>query len=79
MKEFIRKMTGANIYENSQSYKSLIDNLELAKYEISELDTSLDYITEPILMNQIIFQRKAAEMRYRYWLKLVKEKETLSD
>ncbi len=49
-------------------------NLENTKYEISQLDVCLDYITEPMLMNQVIFQRKAAEMRYRYWFKLAREK-----
>ena len=56
------------------SFETIMNNLEKTKYEISQLDVSLDYITEPMLMNQVIFQRKAAEMRYRYWFKLAREK-----
>ena len=58
----------------SYSIEAIMENLENTRYEISQLDVSLDYITEPMLMNQVIFQRKAAEMRYRYWFKLAREK-----
>ena len=47
--------------------------MELTKYEISELDSKLNFVTDIILMNQLIYQRKAAEMKYRYWYKLAKE------
>ena len=56
------------------SMQKLRENLENTKYEISQLDMKLDYITDPILLNQLIFQRKAAEMKYRYWYKIAREK-----
>ncbi len=57
----------------NEKYKSIIKNLERTKYEISEIDLKLNYVTDAILMNQLIYQRKASEMKYRYWYKLAKE------
>ena len=57
----------------TEEYITLLKNLENTKYEISGLDDALNYVTDPILLNQIIFQRKAAQMRYRYWYKLMRE------
>ena len=56
-----------------EKYKTILKNMELTKYEISELDSKLNFVTDTILMNQLIYQRKAAEMKYRYWYKLAKE------
>ncbi len=56
-----------------KEYMQLIENLKSTQLEISNLDATVDFVTEPILLNQIIFQRKAAEMRYRYWYKLARE------
>lgn len=58
---------------NDERYKTILKNMELTKYEISELDSKLNFVTDIILMNQLIYQRKAAEMKYRYWYKLAKE------
>lgn len=57
----------------NEKYKTILKNMEHTKYEISELDAKLNFVTDTILMNQLIFQRKAAEMKYRYWYKLAKE------
>ena len=57
----------------SEKYNAILKNMELTKYEISELDLKLDFVTDLMLMNQLIYQRKAAEMKYRYWYKLAKE------
>lgn len=56
------------------SIETIMNNLENTKYEISQLDVCLDYITDTMIMNQVIYERKAAEMRYRYWFKLAREK-----
>ncbi len=70
---FLKKKNNRIITTDIDSYETLMKNLEATKYEISDLDATLDYVTDPILLNQIIFQRKAAEMRYRYWYKLARE------
>lgn len=59
---------------SDRSIETIMNNLENSKYEISQLDVCLDYITDTMLINQMIYERKAAEMRYRYWFKLAREK-----
>ena len=58
---------------NSFDMKYITNNLNNAKDEMSELISKIDFITDPLLLNQLIFQLKAAEMRYSYWYKLAKE------
>lgn len=72
-KKIKRKFKGEGKTVNSSEWDYLIKNLNDAKKEMSELNKSIDYATDPILLNQLIFQLKATEMRYRYWYKLAKE------
>lgn len=58
-------------------YKKLMENLDSAKEEILELNESLRFITDPILINQLIFQINAAEVRYRYWITLARNVEKM--
>ena len=53
-------------------YKKLIENLDSTKEELAELNQSLRFVTDPILINQLIFQINAAEVRYRYWFCLAR-------
>lgn len=55
-------------------YTGILENLDSTKEELDMLNQSLNYITDPILVNQIIFQIKAAEVRYRYWFYLARNK-----
>lgn len=68
-------------YTKDSEYKKLIENLDSTKEELAELNQSLRFITDPILINQLIFQINAAEVRYRYWFCLArnakKEKEKM--
>ena len=75
-KKFFKSTKNKTASDVDFSFDTLIKNLEATKYEIADLDATLDYVTDPILLNQIIFQRKAAEMRYRYWYKLAREMKT---
>lgn len=75
-KKFSGNIKNKTISEVDLSFNTLRKNLEKTKYEIADLDATLDHVTDPILLSQIIFQRKAAEMRYRYWYKLAKEMKT---
>lgn len=52
--------------------RGILKNLEATKEELDMLNQSLKFITDPILINQIIFQIKATEMRYRYWFYLAR-------
>lgn len=58
---------------NSPEVLELIKNLDETKEELRELNQSLNYVTDPILLNQLIFQIKAAEVRYRYWYCVAKK------
>lgn len=71
--EFINKIKGEDPPPYSSEYRYLMKNLESTKVEISDLNANINFITDPILLNQLIFQLKAAEMRYRYWYRLAKE------
>ncbi len=51
----------------------LLKNLDETKEELEQLNQSLRFVTDPILLNQLIFQVKAAEVRYRYWFCLARE------
>ena len=65
--------TSEEIYDNSTESKAIINNLKQTKAELDILYHNLDYVTNPILMNQLIFQLKAAEVRYQYWFCMAKD------
>ena len=69
----IKKIKGEDPPLFAEEYTFLMKNLENTKLEISELNSNINFITDPILLNQMIFQLKAAETRYRYWYRLAKE------
>lgn len=71
----IKDMARKNVLDEKQSLEvlELIKNLDETKEELRELNQSLNYVTDPILLNQLIFQIKAAEVRYRYWYCVAKE------
>lgn len=59
--------------DNSTESKAIINNLKKTKAELDILYHNLDYVTDPILMNQLIFQLKATEVRYQYWFCMAKD------
>ena len=50
----------------------IVNNLKEIKSELDILYHNLDYVTDPILLNQLIFQLKATEVRYQYWFCMAK-------
>lgn len=48
-------------------------NIKAIKKELETLNNNLNFITDPVLLDQMIFQIKAAEVRYQYWYKLGRE------
>ena len=68
----IKKALGKEKMYTSE-YTTLMKQLNDTKSEISDLNSSINYVTEPILLNQLIFQLKSAEMRYRYWFRLARD------
>ncbi len=71
----IKDISKKNLSDKKQSAEisDLIRNLDETKEELKELNQSLNYVTDPILLNQLIFQIKAAEVRYRYWYRTARE------
>jgi len=69
----IKKIKGEDPPPFTPEFTFLMKNLENTKLEISELNTNINFVTDPVLLNQMIFQLKAAETRYRYWYRLAKE------
>ncbi len=68
----IKKALGKEKMYTSE-YTTLMKQLNDTKSEISDLNSSINYVTDPILLNQLIFQLKSAEMRYRYWFRLARD------
>jgi len=68
-------LTFNNIKEKNSlsSGEAIISHLKETKYELDSLTKNIDYVTDPILLNQLIFQLKAAEVRYQYWFCMAKE------
>lgn len=57
-----------NIFNGiNPEYERILKNLDSAKEELEVLKQNLNYITNPMLINQVIFEIKAAEIKYRYW------------
>ena len=51
----------------------VMGNIKQIKKELYQLHNNINFITDPVLMDQMIFQIKAAEVQYRYWYKLARE------
>lgn len=52
---------------------AIINNLKTTKQELKTLSHNMEYVTNPILLNQLIYQLKAAEVRYQYWYCMARE------
>ena len=71
----ITKINFSKEEKHTAEFNALLQNLDETKTELSHLNQSLNYVTDPILLNQLIFQIKAAEVRYQYWFCMAKELE----
>ena len=60
-------------FELPSESRAIINNLKNTKQELDSLNHNISYITDPILLNQMIFQLRAAEVRYQYWFCMAKE------
>lgn len=76
LEKILKKLKGEEEVDDSVRFEDLKRNLINTKMEISDLNTGINYTTDPILLNQLIFQLKAAEMRYRYWFKIARDFKT---
>ncbi len=58
----------------SKERKQLISDCYMMKNRLSDLYSILNYTTEEDLIDSVIYEIKAANMRYHYYLKLCKER-----
>ena len=78
MKKNAYKKINSRLYKDSitPDYLTLLKNLDSTKEEITHLNSALNFVTDPILLNQLIFQIKAAEVRYQYWFLIARNMES---
>ncbi len=72
-------MKPIKLFKNNNSAISkeriqLISGCYMMKNKLSDLYSILDYTTENDLIDSVIYEIKAANMRYHYYLKLCKER-----
>lgn len=71
---FINRRTRGD-KSKAYEYEILLKNINDIKKEIDCAKSSINFAVDPILLNQLIYQLKALEMRYRYWFKIAREME----
>ena len=63
----------------SQEDVDIVTALNTIKHELDYLHNSYNQASEPLLIDSIIYEMKAANMKYMYYLNLCKEKGIISD
>ena len=58
---------------------AIIATLEKLKKDLDTIHSSLDSVTDPILIDSFIYEMNAVNMRYKFYLKMCKEKGLISD
>ncbi len=72
LKDRIKNFSDISNCEHEKN-SDIVNNLKEIKAELDILYHNLDYVTDPILLNQLIFQLKATEVRYQYWFCMAKD------
>lgn len=52
----------------------IIKAVDSLKEELNQVHCRLNYTTEPLLIDSIIYEMKALQKRYEYYIRLCKEK-----
>ena len=52
----------------------LVHGLETVKYELETLHDRFDQTTDEVLLDALIYERKAAELKYKYYIGQMKER-----
>ena len=64
---------------SSEDDKSVITSTETLRRELDDLHNRFDQATEPILVESIIYEIQAVQLRYIYYLNLCKERGLVCD
>ena len=75
-KEHIKKMPRHLVVEDDQSIKLAI---KVLRREIDDLHNMFDQATEFMLIDSIIYEMQAVQLRYMYYLELCKQRGIVSE
>ncbi len=65
-----------NESEDNEQIKNMLENI---KRELEFVHSSFDYITDDALIDSYIYEIKALNMKYQYYIKLCKEKGLIAE
>ena len=74
-KNFFRKVN-AHIAEEDLE---ILENLEILKQELNHLHNSIDYLTEPLLIDSCIYEIQSLNMRYQFYMQLCRQRGLAAD
>lgn len=57
----------------------ILSTLEQLKKNLDAIHSSLDSVTDPILIDSFIYEMNAINMRYKFYIKMCKEKGLVSN
>lgn len=60
--------------EDNPEREEIIKTVDNLKNELEQVHCRLNYTTEPLLIDSIIYEMKAIQKRYEYYIRLCKEK-----
>ena len=58
---------------------SIMEAIEILRQELEDLHNRFDQATEPVLVDSIIYEIQAVQLRYMYYLELCKERGIVSE
>ena len=53
---------------------NILDNLKILKLDLDYLYDNLNFVTDPVLIDSFIYEIKAKNMRYKFYLDLCKKR-----
>ncbi len=74
LKKFIEKFNKSQEVQIDEDAIRIKNMLENVKNELEFVHNEFDYITDDILIDSFIYEIKALNMKYQYYLKLCKQK-----
>jgi len=66
-------------YAAVESELNVRSSIEILRRELDDLHNKFDQATEPILVDSIIYEMQAVQMRYMYYLELCKAQGIVSE
>ncbi len=61
-------------YEMPEEDRDILTTLKMLKTDLDYVHNNLDYVTDPVLIDSYIYEIKAIQMKYKYYLGICKER-----